>query len=153
MIFLRTQIRNCRIWSDWKYSGLLPLVVLTVSGSEEALWWLLSQLLRYSFCGICGNELEGLALVAQGQKSLFPRWPILHPLFCSHIYWCGDTQKDILVGVHPFMTNHFYCGQDCPQEGAQAHVKWMLPRGVLAWETFRETTLLHPGWHQRKGTN
>ena len=62
-------------------------------------------------------------------------------------------RRDILVGVHPFMTNHFYCGQDCPQEGAQAHVKWMLPRGVLAWETFRETTLLHPGWHQRKGTN
>ena len=35
-----------------------------VSGSEEALWWLLSQLLRYFFYGICGNELEGSALVA-----------------------------------------------------------------------------------------
>ena len=64
MSFLRTQIRNCRIWSDWKYSGLLPLVVLTVSGSEEALWWRLFQLLRYSFCGICENELEGSAIVA-----------------------------------------------------------------------------------------
>ena len=52
MRFLRTQIGNCRIYSDWTYSGLLPLIVVTVSGSEEALWWLLSQLPRYSFCGI-----------------------------------------------------------------------------------------------------
>ena len=29
-----------------------------VNGSEEALWQLLSQLLRYSFCGIFGNKLE-----------------------------------------------------------------------------------------------
>ena len=41
----------------------------------------LSQLLRYSFCGICGNELEGLVLVARGQNSLFPHWPTLHHLF------------------------------------------------------------------------
>ena len=26
-----------------------------VRGSEEAVWWLLSQLLRYSYCGTCGN--------------------------------------------------------------------------------------------------
>ena len=64
MRFLRTQIRNCRIWSDWKYNGLLPLVVLALSGPEEALWWLLYQLPRYSFCGTCENELEGLALEA-----------------------------------------------------------------------------------------
>ena len=37
MRFLRTHIRNCRICSDWKYGGLLPLAVVTVSGSEEAL--------------------------------------------------------------------------------------------------------------------
>ena len=64
MRFWRTQIRNCSIWLDWKYNGLLPLVALALSGPEEALWWLLSQLPRYSFCGTCGNELEGLALVA-----------------------------------------------------------------------------------------
>ena len=40
------------------------LVVLALSRSEEALRWRLSQLPRYFFCGICGNELEGLALVA-----------------------------------------------------------------------------------------
>ena len=85
MSFLRTQIRNCRIWSDWKYSGLLPLVVLALSGPEEALQWLLSQLLRYSFCGVCGNELEGLMLLAWGQKSLFPHWPTLWNLFCYYI--------------------------------------------------------------------
>ena len=64
MGFLRTQMGNCRIWSDWKYSGLLPLVALALSGPEEALMWLMSQLPRYSFSGICGNEEEGLALVA-----------------------------------------------------------------------------------------
>ena len=93
MSFLRTEIRNCRLWSYWKYKGLPPLVVLTVSGSEKALQWLLSQLLRYSFCGICRNELEGLDLVAWGQKSLFPRWATLHNLFYYHIYWCSDTQN------------------------------------------------------------
>ena len=86
--------------TDWELQDLVRLELQwassfgsAVRGSEEAVWWLLSQLLRYSFCGICGNELEGLALVARGQKSLFPCWPILHTLFCSHIYWCGDTQK------------------------------------------------------------
>jgi len=91
--FLRTQTRNCRIWSDWKYRGLPPLIVPVLSRPEKALQWLLPQLLRYSFCGICGNELEGLALVARGQNSLFLRWATFHNLFCCHIYWCGDTQK------------------------------------------------------------
>ena len=48
MIFLETQIGSCRIRSDWKCGGLLPLVLLALSGPEEALWWFLSQL-RYSF--------------------------------------------------------------------------------------------------------
>ena len=81
MRILRTQMGKCRIWSNWKCSGLLPLVVLALTGPEEALWWLLSQLPRHSFCGICGNELEGLALVAWGQKSL----PSLAKPFVSHI--------------------------------------------------------------------
>ena len=34
------------------------------------------------------------------------------------------------------MTQHFYCGQDCTQECAWAHVRWLLPLVVLAWETF-----------------
>ena len=68
---LRTQVGNCRIWSDWKCNGRLPLVALALSGPEEALQWLLSQLLRYSFCGICGNELEGLALKNSRTKITF----------------------------------------------------------------------------------
>ena len=84
----RTQIGNCRVWLDWNYSGLFPLAVLALSRPEKALWWLLSQPLRYFFCGSCENELEGLALVAWGQKSLFLiGWP-----FCYHIYWHGHTQ-------------------------------------------------------------
>ena len=88
--FLRTQIGNCRIWSDWKCKGFLPLVALALSGPEEALWWLLSQLLRYSFCRICGNELEGLALIAWGQKSLFLRWPTL---LLSHIVMWQHSEE------------------------------------------------------------
>ena len=64
MRFLRTQIRNFRIWSDWKCNGLLPLVALALSRPEKALCWLLSKLLRHFFGGSCGNELEGLDLVA-----------------------------------------------------------------------------------------
>ena len=43
-------------YSDRKYSRLLPLVTLALSGPEEALQYLLSQLLTYSFCGLCGNS-------------------------------------------------------------------------------------------------
>ena len=50
-------------YSDRKYDGLLPLVMLAVNGPEKALQWLLPQLLKYSFCGIGRNELEGLALI------------------------------------------------------------------------------------------
>ena len=50
----------------------------------------------YSFCGICGNEMEGLTLITRGRKSLFPHWPALHHLFCYCLYWCGDTWKEHL---------------------------------------------------------
>ena len=36
-VVLRTQIRNYRIWSDWKCNGLLPLVALALNGPEETL--------------------------------------------------------------------------------------------------------------------
>ena len=70
--------------------------MLALSGPEEALQLLLSQLLRYSFCGICGNELEGLDLITRGQKLLFPHWPALHHLFCYHLYSRGDAWKEQL---------------------------------------------------------
>ena len=89
-------ISQVKSYSDRKYSGHLHLVVLAFSEPGEALWWLLSQLLRYSLCGICGNELEGLALITRGQKSLFPHWPALHHLFCYHLSWCGVAWKEHL---------------------------------------------------------
>ena len=61
-------IPEIKVYSDWKYNEFLPLVTLSLSGPEENFQWLLSQLLRYSFCGICGNELEGMALKTLGQK-------------------------------------------------------------------------------------
>ena len=88
MRFLRTQVRNPKLEVQWASS---LDVVLALSGLDKALQWLLSHIPRYSFCGICGNELEGLALVAQGQKSLFPHWPTLQHLFCC-------TQKGHLGG-------------------------------------------------------
>ena len=89
-------ISQVKDYSNRKYSRLLPLVTLALSRPEEDLQSLLFQLLRYSSCGICGNELEGLAIITWGQKSLFPLWPALHHFFCYHLYWCGDTQKEHL---------------------------------------------------------
>ena len=140
--FLRTQIGSCRIWPNWKCNGLLPLVALARSGPEEASWWLLSQLLRYSFCGICGNELEGLALIAQEQKSLFPCQPILHHLFwyhtqkghrggCSSLY---DSPLLLRSGLYSGMCT----GTSFPQESQLGKHPG-------------KTTLLHLTWHQRKG--
>ena len=37
--------------------------MLAVNGPEKALQWLLPQLLKYSFCEIGRNELEGLTLI------------------------------------------------------------------------------------------
>ena len=91
---VRWSISEVKGYSDWKCNGLLPLVILALSGPEEAFQWLCPKLLRYSFCGICGNELEGLALITRGQKSLFPHWPALHHLYCYCLYWCGDTWKE-----------------------------------------------------------
>ena len=87
-------ISEVKGYSDWKCNGLLPLVTLALSGPEEAFQWLLSQLFRYSFCKICGSELDGLALITRGQKSLFPHWPALHHLYCYCLYWCGGTWKE-----------------------------------------------------------
>ena len=91
-----------------------------------------------------------IGLVAWGQNSLFPRWPIL---LLSHILAWWQLRRDILVAVYPFMTHHFYCGQNCTQECSQAHVVWVLPLVVLAWEAFQRAALFHPRRHQAKGAN
>ena len=145
---LRTQIRSCRIWSNWKCNGLLPLVALALSGPEEASWWLLSQLLRYSFCGICGNELEGLALIAQEQKSLFPCQPILHHLFCYHVYWHGDTQKG-----HRGCCSSLYDSPLLLRSGLYSGmcIGTSFPQESQLGKHSGKTTLLHLRWHQRKG--
>ena len=142
MRVLRTQIRNCRMWSDGKCNGLLPLVVLALSRPEKALQWLLFHLLRYSFCGICGNELEGLALIAWGQKS---------PLLLSHILVCW--QKGHFGGCSslddsPFLLQSGLYSGICTDRG-----KTDASLVVLAWETFQKTTLLHSRWHQRRIRN
>ena len=89
-------ISEVKGYADWKYNEFLPLIMLALSRPEEAFQWLLSQLLRYSFCGVCGNEMEGLALITRGQKSVFPHWPVLRHLFCYCLYWCGDAWKEHL---------------------------------------------------------
>ena len=75
----------------------------------------------------CGNELEGLALVAWGQKSLFPHWPTLHNLFAITHTGVVTVKRDILAVVYRFVTHHFYCSQHCTQERGWAQVRWMLP--------------------------
>ena len=90
--------------------------------------------------------LEELALIARGQKSLFPCWPSLHHLFCYHIYGCGDTQKGYLgLYVHPFMIYWFYCSQEYSQDCAQERRRWMFPLEFLAWEAFQTATLCTSG--------
>ena len=93
-------------YSDWKCNGLLPLLMLAHSGPEEAFQQLLSLLLRYSVCGICWNELEGLAL------SSFPHWPALHLLYCYRLYWCGNAWKEQLsfMSVLLFLWSGIYSG-------------------------------------------
>ena len=103
--FLRTQVGDPRIWSDWKCNGLHPLVTLALSGPEEALWRLLSQLLRYSFCGISGNEMEGFALTLLGHKSLFPHWPVLCHLLLLHITQGGIRGGDKIRQRFLFLRN------------------------------------------------
>ena len=52
-------ISEVKGYSDRKCNGLLPLITLALNGLEEAFQWLLSKLLRHSFCVICGNEWKG----------------------------------------------------------------------------------------------
>jgi len=90
-------ISEVKGYSDWKYNEFLPLVKLALSGPEEAFQWLLSQLLRYSFCGICGNELEGLALITQGQNHFFlTGQPFIISFAIAYIYMVM-LGKNILV--------------------------------------------------------
>ena len=104
--------------------------MLAHSGPEEAFQWLLSLLLRYSVCGICWNELEGLAL------SIFPHWPALHLLFFYHLYWCGDAWKELLSFM--FVPALLWSGII-----SRTQVTNVSP-GVLAWEAFRMFTLIAP---------
>ena len=153
MRFLRTQFEEPQIWADWKWSRLLPLVVLALRGPEKALRWLSSQFLRYSFCTVCWSGIEMLTLTHHEHERLFfPHRPALHHLLCYRIDSCGNFQKGHLgFSVHPFMTYHFYCGQEYVQQCAQAHKRQMFPLAVLARETFQKATLLHPGGTREKG--
>ena len=98
--------------------------------------------LEVQWASSCGNTsswwtrrgsmvaLEGLALTAQGQQSLFPSWLALHHLFCYHIYWFGCTQKGYVgLYVHHFMIYWFYSGQKYLQACAQACKRWMFILG------------------------
>ena len=153
MRFRRTQIGELQIWADWECGWLLPLVVLALSGSEKALQCLLSQLLRYSFCTISWTRIERLTLTHHECEQLFfPHRLTLHHLLCYQIDACGNSQKGHLgFSVYPFMTYHFYCSQGYAQECAQTHTGLVLHLAVLPLEAFQKTTLLHPGWHWRKG--
>ena len=137
-------ISEVKGYSDLMCNGFLPLVTLALSGPEEAFQWLLSQLLRYSFCGVCGNEMEGLALITRGQKSVFPHWPVLRHLFCYCLYWCGNTWKEHLsfIFVPVLLWSGIYSGL-CT--GTQ--VMNVSPSG-LSLGGNRKVTLIAPRWNQ-----
>ena len=133
MRFLRTQMGNGRIWSDWKCNGLLHLVVLLMD----------QRRLSGSFC------LNSLDIFLwnlwkwtgrTGPRSLRTKITFSSLANPSAITYIGvvTLRRDILAAVYPFMTHHFYHGQDYTQECAQTNIRWMLPLLVLAWETFWE---------------
>ena len=81
-----TQTRLKRLSSSSrKHSGLLPLVRLALSGPEETLQWLLSQLVRYSFCGICRNT--GVVTLRRNVLVL-----CLYPSYCGQKYIQGCAE-------------------------------------------------------------
>ena len=76
---LLASMRFLRTWVgilDWKYNGLLPLVVLALSRQRK-----LSGGFYLNSLDILSVESEGMnwkmALVAREQKSLFPPLPLL----------------------------------------------------------------------------
>ena len=144
---------------------------LALTGPEEDFQWLLSQLLRYSFCGICWNELERLGLITRGQKSLFPHWPALHCPFCYCLYWGGDAWKEHLsfmfipvllwsgicsgscTGTQvmnvspsgPSLGGILEAYSDCTPGGIRASKVLMVRNWTLVWDAIRSTpgTSLH----------
>ena len=108
-------ISDVKGYLDWKYNGFLLLVMLALSGPEEAFQWLLSQLLRYSFCGICGNELEGLALKKLDYKNHFF---LTSQPFSFAIVYTGMVILGRNISV--LCSYRSYCGQEYTQGCAHA---------------------------------
>ena len=152
-------ISEVKGYSGWKYNEFLPLVTLTLSGPVEAFQWLLSQLLRYYFCGICGSDLEGLAL------SISPYWPALCHLFFYCLYWCGNAWKEHLsfMFVPVSLWSRIYSGSctgtqvtnvsprsfslggipeaysDCTQVASEASKVLMVRNWTSVWDAIRST--------------
>ena len=131
-----------------KYSRLLPLIVLALS--RPVLQWLLSQFSRYSFCGICRNELEGLALVARGQRSLFLAGKPSTTSFAIIYTGMATLRRGILdCVVHLFdslllQRSGLYSGMCIATWNRDASPS------SPSLGTFWKATLLHSGLHQRK---
>ena len=108
---LRTQMGNCRIWSDWKCNGFLHLVVL------------LTDQRRFSG-SLCLDSLDILSVESVemnwkiGPRSLRTKITFSSLANPFAITYTGvvTLRRDILVAVYPVMIHHFYCGQDCTQE-------------------------------------
>ena len=163
--FSLKSISQAKGYSDRKHSSLLPLVTLALSGAEEVRQWLLSQFLRYSYCEICGNELEGQSQITRGQKSLFPHWPVFHHLFCYCLYLCGDTRKEHIgfLSVLVLLCSRIYLGSctgtqetnasprsfslgsipegysDCTGVASEASKVLMVRNWTLVWDAIRST--------------
>ena len=78
-------ISEVKGYSDWKYNEFLPLVKLALSGPEEAFQWLLSPLVRYSFCGICRHT--GVVTLRRNILVL-----CLYPSYCGQKYIQGRAE-------------------------------------------------------------
>ena len=93
MKILRTQIGNYNMWSDWKWYGLL-LVVLALRRPEEALRWLLSQFLGYYFLWNLWKWIRRIGPSSLRTKTTFSS--LANPLPSLFLYWCGNDSLLLL---------------------------------------------------------
>ena len=87
-------ISQVKGYSDRKYSRLLPLVTLALSGTRGGSPVTSVPTTQIFFLWNLWEWTEGLGLITQGKKSHFPDWPALHHLFCYHLYSCGDAGNE-----------------------------------------------------------
>ena len=128
-------ISQVKGYSDRKYSRLLPLVMLALSGPEEALQWLLSQLLRYSSCGICRNTGCGDAQKVHLGFIFVPilLWSGIYLGLCTGTQEANVSPSGLILGGIPQGYS------DCTWVASETSKVLMVRSWTLVWVAIRST--------------